>query len=147
MAELAIEPTVATRLFRLDPNKLVLMSIAKDEVWEPCEIKQSVCHHAKAHGYTKPEFLCTCGIWSCKTRAALRRTFPFLGASQLIGMRSPHIYISARVEQWGTVIEHEDGYRSEFARILPESIQFYPRPVRPHRKKLLMFLRQKYMGN
>ena len=80
VAELAIEPIVATRLFRLDPNKLVLMSIAKDDVWEPCEIKQSICYHAKAHGYTKPEFRCTCGIWSCKTRAALKRTFPFLGS-------------------------------------------------------------------
>ena len=90
MAELAIEPTVATRLFRLDPNKLVLMSIAKDEVWEPCEIKQSVCHHAKAHGYTKPEpDVPVEPVF--KTRAALKAYVPILGRAAIIGYGAAHI--------------------------------------------------------
>jgi len=125
----------AIRIFGVNRKTLMLESL-NGEVWVPGEIKQSVCGHAKHHGFTKPEVKCSCGIWSCKSRKALKRTFPHLYYGERI--------VSAQVEQWGRVIEHRDGYRSEYARIVPGTIQFWPRPHKPSNKKLINFLRAKY---
>jgi hypothetical protein len=54
-------------------------------------------------------------------------------------------WISARVEQWGVVIEHEWGYRSEYARIIPDTIQAYPRSGRNKKyDRVIKYLREKY---
>src|SRR6266699_6509949 len=66
----------ALMLFRVDLNKLELCSIGVHHVWLPNVIEESKCHMASKHGHLKPEVDCTCGIWACKGRAGIRRTFP-----------------------------------------------------------------------
>lgn len=155
-------PVVGIRAFKLDSVTMELRSLhsQKADTWKPGQIKRSVCTHALAHPDLRPEAACTCGIWSCKSRSALSRAFPgatlmfkpFTAAGQwsagqwLIDDDAPRPqYFSAQIEQWGRVIEHEDGYRSEFARIIPGTIQVWPRPkdIRKHRK-VVNFLRRKY---
>lgn len=142
----------AMRVFILDREKLVLRSIgATREIWLPGEIKHSVCNRAPAHGHVKPVAECTCGIWSCHSRKYLSMVFPhdvYLPRPvppRMFGFGPTlrqELFVTAQIEQWGTVIEHEMGYRSEYARIIPESIQIYPR--RNQHKKLIKFLREKY---
>jgi hypothetical protein len=146
----------ALRIFRFNYDNLVLTSVAKGDIWLPGEIMRSHCGFAKHHGHLKPEVECMCGIWSCKGRAGLHKTFPpsvyntrghgtvhdfpfMLGK-----VRYPLHFVSAQIEQWGVVIEHEWGYRSEYARIIPQSIQVYPRTEKPRHKKLITLLREKY---
>lgn len=72
------------------------------------------------HRYTnKPVAECTCGVWACKSRSTLQRAVPAWNDGSLL--------VSARVLLWGTIIEHEIGWRGEWARIIPQSISKYPR--------------------
>lgn len=152
MTDYAAQHFVGMRIFTLDYDKMLLQSLTGnggDTCWMPGQIKRSVCGQAYAHRHEhlKPAIDCTCGIWSCKSRRTLAAAFPMLaGMGYLVGLRSysPR-YISAQVEQWGVVIEHEQGYRSEYARIIPESIQEWPRSKDSWRnRKLVNLLREKY---
>jgi hypothetical protein len=161
--DLGSQHVEAFRLFVLNWKKLELHSIAvmKKDPWLPGEIQQSICSHVPHHGFLKPEAACGCGIWSCKSRKALNQTF--LGLAQSIVNPRPQnygdwlltsvlprkqrcgpFYISARVEQWGAVIEHELGYRSEYARIIPQTIQVWPRRNNKRYHALVTELRRKY---
>lgn len=51
--------------------------------------------------------------------------------------------VSARVQLWGRVIEHQAGYRAEFAKIMGHTIQWYPRKHQ-HKPQLLQYLRERY---
>lgn len=143
----------ATRLFRVEMKDLTLRSVGTtNEIWFPGEVKESRCLHVNHHPEVKvqPAPQCTCGVWSCKSRNDLHRTFPpifYLPESFLRIGQSRLEFVSARIEQWGVVIEHERGYRSEFARIIPETIQWYPRPKFHQNRKLLLHLREKYAAS
>jgi len=53
--------------------------------------------------------------------------------------------VSAQIEQWGIVLKHSDGYRSEFARIIPATIHAYPRIHQDvHQKKLIAEIKRRY---
>ena len=124
----------AMRVFRVNKETLTLTSIAGGrEEWYPGEIKQSRCKVALGHEDLKPSLNCTCGIWACKNRRELHKLFGFCND-----------IVSAQVELWGVVIEHEFGYRAEFARIIPESITAYPRREKPRNVRLVRHLRAKY---
>lgn len=157
------QPFEATRIWKVDMSDLTLRSLT-GEKWLPGEVKESHCSHIRisnAHQdlKVKPDENCTCGIWSCKTRKQLHHVFRDLAQVQLqrsfvaqVQLRKgiqpsfgykKEVFVSARIEQWGVVIEHEMGYRSEYARIIPESIQYFPRGTHQH-KKLVAYLREKY---
>ncbi len=162
---LGSQPFEGCRIFRLDLNKMLLKSLnhgKQNKPWLPGEIQVSRCDHlqynnaAVTHGVLtdlKPVKDCTCGIWSCKSRKIMEKTYPpqmmQRDRSQWLFRSNFNDYtIYARIQQWGVVIEHQNGYRSEFARIIPESITFYPRQNKSsHNKKLISYLRQKYLGN
>lgn len=114
----------------------------KERVWEPGVDKKSICAHVRNHPEAdiKPSLDCSCGLWSCKSRKYLALAFPI----ELISSHGG--YYSAQVLQWGVTIEHQGGYRSEYARIIPESIQAFPRQVGSYgkQKKIVKFLRKKY---
>ena len=81
--------------------------------WSPREAKQATCQ--KTHiGFGIPHNRCSCGIYAAKSFNELKRAvdlFPFeLGA------------VVGRVALWGRVIEHEFGWRAEFAYPLSFSI-------------------------
>jgi hypothetical protein len=133
----------AIRMFRLDKNRMVLQSLATlhTSFWLPGEIQVAKCNiHREAH--PQPQFGCTCGLWSCKSRAGLIKSYPLL--VQVPDIKPYGDIFTARVEIWGVVIEHEWGYRSEFARIIPQSIQAWPRYHAAPMRKCVNNLRNKY---
>lgn len=145
--DLASQHVEGLRIFSLNPQSLLLESLNKryGSVWQPGAIETSVCGLMpaahKKNGHTKPEIDCTCGIWSCKNRKGLAIAFPVISAY----MHKYPQFVSARIEQWGIVIEHETGYRSEYARIIPESIQAFPRNILNKRyDRVIKYLREKY---
>lgn len=157
--KLGAEPIKGIRIFELDWDTLELKAIGLGiEAWVPGEIKRSNCKHAKAHGYLKPEEDCTCGIWSCKSRKGLQKVFPAdmmksyrqkpgdKFSSYYFSKGTRKFYYSAQIEIWGKVIQHQYGYRSEYARIIPQTITVYPRMPKPVDVKLVKLLRKKYGG-
>jgi hypothetical protein len=144
------EPVVGLRVFLLDASKGLLQSLNGGYVWEPGVPMRSACSVARAHGHVKPEADCTCGFWSCKSRKALTKAFPqafFKYEWYPIHFEEVQPrYYCARIQQWGVVIKHEHGWRSEYARIIPETIQFWPRVSKDQIKnpKLLLWLRERY---
>jgi hypothetical protein len=162
--ELGASPFEGFRIFGLDHKQSLLTSIAYPDIWVPGEVKESDCKIVHKHGHLKPHDKCTCGIWAVKSRRAIHRSYPRLAAQQMrdnerrtvpplpqTGMifqfwvfYPQRTFLSARIQLWGTVIEHQWGYRGEYAQIIPESIQWWPRIGSYHKPKLLAHLREKY---
>jgi hypothetical protein len=59
-----------------------------------------------------PSFNCDCGFYVIKTERQVREMF------EPQGMFAAHNHVVGRVKFWGRAIEHDHGYRVEFARIL-----------------------------
>lgn len=81
--------------------------------------------------HTSPHPLCTCGYHALRTRQQISSMFP----------------IHAKVLLWGDVIEHEDGYRAENAKIIALDYTYkgafmFQRRERVHHT--LQKLREKY---
>lgn len=98
------EPILAWRTWALtghrDGAHLLLRPVAgRSRPWKPLEVAQAGCKHARLHG--APHLDCTCGLYGAHDVDILRRT------------RCPAVL--GRVALWGRVIEHEYGYRAEFA--------------------------------
>lgn len=121
------EAITAYRAWGVWDNGL-LTGQAHPEVWPPYQTLQARCSHigksssAGAHirdgvFLDAPIQLCSCGIYSLKDREAAEcRTAMVMHFSLMDGR--PQVWGKIRI--WGRVIEHEAGYRSEFA--YPEEI-------------------------
>ena len=145
--ELGATHVVAQRLFYVHPRMHLLESYTKAVTWYPGEIKEAVCRpfHAfvdKHPNEPSPVYDCSCGIWVCNSRAALKKSFPRVRQSKY----QPRIIVSAQVEVWGKCIEHEWGWRAQYARVIGETIQIYPRVSgrRVTRERFIGHLRRKY---
>jgi hypothetical protein len=102
--EAATEPLMAWRAWALtgrsDGTDLLLRPVAsRSRPWRPREIAEAVCKSARFHHAPEPG--CTCGLHATNGYELLRKT------------RCPAVL--GRVALWGRVIEHELGYRSQFA--------------------------------
>jgi hypothetical protein len=100
----AIEPIVAWRTWGLtghrDGSGLLLRPVAgKSRPWRPMQITEAACKHTRLH--SSPSLDCTCGLHGTHGLDLLRRT------------RCPAVL--GRVALWGRVIEHDHGYRAQFA--------------------------------
>jgi hypothetical protein len=150
---LGSQPQEATRLFVVDKDELLLRSMVQlsDDAWKPGVVKKAECVKLRVFSSRFMSDMkqhtidphCTCGIWSCKSRHGLAIAYPEL-LNQLHMRTRKFLYVSARVQIWGKVIEHETGYRSEYARIIPQTIQAYPRIHSAPQRKLIRALRDKY---
>ena len=103
-ADIATEPVVAWRAWALtgrrDGTNLLLRPVAgRTRPWRPREIAMAGCKGARFH--RSPEPTCTCGLHATDSLESLRRA------------RCPAVI--GRVAMWGRVIEHEHGFRAEFA--------------------------------
>jgi hypothetical protein len=117
----AIEPIRAWRVWRSSTEadgSLVLQSLTHaggSTRWPPGETLQAGCA-VKAH--QAPNSACTCGIYAHKTReAAIAQAAGAPGA------------VVGEVELWGAVVEHEHGYRAQWAR--PDAL-WIPLVLNPH---------------
>jgi len=98
------EPILAWRAWTLsgrrDGSRLRLRPIVGSRrPWPPFHPARAVC--ARPRGHHAPDPACTCGLHATRTPDLLRRT------------RDPAVV--GTVALWGRVIEHEHGYRAEFA--------------------------------
>lgn len=102
--EIGVEPIVAWRAWALtgrrDGTELLLRPVAgRSRPWRPLEMAEAACKHARLHA--APNIDCSCGLHGTHDAETLRRT------------RTPAVL--GRVALWGRVIEHELGFRGQFA--------------------------------
>ena len=99
-----LEPILAWRTWALtghrDGTDLLLRPVAgRSRPWKPMQPVEAACKHARMHA--APHIECTCGLHGTHELDILRRT------------RCPAVL--GRVALWGRVIEHELGYRAQYA--------------------------------
>ena len=98
------EPILAWRAWALtgtrDGDDLMLRPVARrSRPWKPRQPAEAACSLARFHRAPHPG--CTCGLHGTHAVEILRKT------------KCPAVL--GRVALWGTVIEHEYGYRARFA--------------------------------
>ncbi|MEX0754773.1 MAG: hypothetical protein WD556_06590 [Actinomycetota bacterium] len=98
------EPIVAWRSWALtgrpDASRLRLRPVAGPRLpWPYREPARAHCKKGRLHA--APALGCTCGLHATHTTELLRRT------------KAPAVL--GRIALWGTIVEHEHGYRAEFA--------------------------------
>ena len=92
------EPIIAWREWSfLYPN--YLLDRGKFQAWEPRVRYEARCRANEEH--LAPDLSCSCGIYAYNSREGVINDFP----REIIGQ----VYL------WGRVIEHEHGYRAQFA--------------------------------
>lgn len=108
-----IEPVVAWRtwgLRRMKRGGLRLQPVTgRGGPWEPQDPVHALCRR-RFHQAPKPE--CRCGLYASRGVDLLRR--------------APDGTVIGSVALWGRVVEHEMGYRGEFA--YPQRLQLICRP-------------------
>lgn len=80
------------------------------QVWPPNEELEAAClfeHHVA------PTLACSCGIYSYKDSDLAWGYQPTLNAR----FKTPAFRVFAAIECWGTIIEHDLGWRSQYATI------------------------------
>jgi hypothetical protein len=96
-----ISPIIGHRVWRWDAAGL---SSLNGKLWSPRQPLAAKCGAGTAHGAHEPPRLdCTCGVFAAKNIEHLRQ----LGYDGR-GIRG-------EVHIWGTVVEHELGWRAQFA--------------------------------
>jgi hypothetical protein len=96
-----ISPIVACRVWRWDAAGLRSLNGKR---WSPRQPVAAKCGAGNAHGaHDPPHFDCTCGVYAAKSREHLRQ----------LGYEGRGI--RGEVHLWGTVVEHELGWRAQFA--------------------------------
>ena len=96
-----ISPIVACRVWQWAATGLKSLN---GKPWSPRKVLAAKCGAGKAHDAHEPPHLdCTCGVYAAKSVEHLRQ----------LGYEGRGI--RGEVHLWGTVVEHEFGYRSELA--------------------------------
>jgi hypothetical protein len=96
-----ISPIIGYRVWRWDDAGLRSLN---GKPWSPCKPLAAKCGAGKAHdAHEVPQTDCTCGVYAAKNLEHLRQ-FGYEGRG-----------IHGEVYLWGTVVEHELGWRAQFA--------------------------------
>jgi len=105
-----ISPIVGWRVWRWDATGLKSLN---GKPWSPGQPLAAKCGARNAHdAHEPPQADCSCGVYASKSREHLRGTgYEPLG-------------IGGEVHLWGTVVEHEFGWRAQFA--YPKSLVLPP---------------------
>ena len=125
-----ISPVVGWRVWRLDAAGLRSLN---GEPWSPGKPLAARCRAASygtivgragtaRDAHEPPQVECTCGLYAARSREDLR------------SMGCPIYAIRGEVYLWGTVVEHELGFRAQFA--YPKSL-FLPPELIPSGAKAL----------
>jgi hypothetical protein len=105
-----ISPIIGHRIWRWDAAGLRSLN---GKPWSPRQPLAAKCGAGNAHDAHEPPHLdCTCGVYAAKNIAHLRQ----------LGYEGRGI--RGEVHLWGTVVEHEFGWRAEFA--YPKSLVLPP---------------------
>jgi hypothetical protein len=95
-----ISPIVGYRVWRWDAAGLRSLNGKR---WSPRQPLAAKCGAGNAHDAHEPHLECTCGVYAAKSREHLRQ----------LGYEGRGI--RGEVHLWGTVVEHERGWRARFA--------------------------------
>jgi hypothetical protein len=105
-----ISPIIGHRVWRWDAAGLRSLNGKR---WSPRQPVAAKCGAGNAHDAHDPPHLdCTCGVYAAKSREHLRK----------LGYEGRGI--RGEVHLWGTVVEHELGWRAQFA--YPKSLVLPP---------------------
>lgn len=107
-----ISPIIGWRVWQWEGAGLRSLNGEPWQTSEPLRAGCRVSHigirgvraRAAATPHDAPEFKCTCGIYASKSLPHLRNLLP-----------EEYGGIYGKVSLWGSVVEHEDGFRAEFA--------------------------------
>ena len=104
---LSIEPLLGWRAWRLvrRGGRLRLGSLARPDTWSAQLAERAVCAAYRPGGHTAPQENCSCGYYATDSWGSLCAAHVFSDGVGVIGA----------VGQWGTVVEHGAGARSEYA--------------------------------
>ena len=114
-----IDSVVGDRFWRIKVLQGGELSIASlvfsSETWYPGEIYEASCRSNQTHGDVSPSWGCECGIYAKKVHQAFSHaeTFP-----------NGFLLVAGKVRGWGKVVEHEEGYRFQYA--YPASFEIVP---------------------
>jgi hypothetical protein len=102
--ERSAEPVAAWRAWRLrrdgEGGKLRLQPAFRGSSWEPLQPVRAACARRRRH--EAPKRRCTCGLYG------------FNDGSE-VGIGGTRLAVVGQVSMWGRVVEHDLGYRAEFA--------------------------------
>jgi hypothetical protein len=122
-----IEPITAWRVFAVLPSSeglpclaaltSAIMRYAKGQYY------RALCMRRLQDVHEPPQQDCTCGFYSSKTCATSADLMEYWNRNNISlawsWVDGPYIasYALGKVEIWGEVVEHEEGYRSQFMRV------------------------------
>ncbi len=102
--ERSAEPVAAWRAWRLrrdgEAGQLRLQPAFRGSPWEPLQPVRAACARRRRH--EAPKRRCTCGLYG------------FNDGSE-VGIGGTRLAVVGQVSMWGRVVEHDLGYRAEFA--------------------------------
>jgi hypothetical protein len=115
-----ISPIVGHRVWRRDAAGLRSLN---GKPWSPRQPLAAKCGAGNAHdAYEPPHLECTCGVYAAKNIEHLRQ----------LGYEGRGI--RGEVDLWGTVVEHELGWRAQFA--YPKSLVLPPHLIPSDTKEM-----------
>jgi hypothetical protein len=115
-----ISPIIGHRIWRWDAAGLRSLNGKR---WSPRQPVAAKCGAGNAHDADEPPHLeCTCGVYAAKNIEHLRQ----------LGYEGRGI--RGEVHLWGTVVEHELGWRAQFA---------YPKSLVLLRNRIVLRIRRK----
>jgi len=107
-----ISPIIGYRAWQFDGNNLRSLN---GQPWSPGKALVGSCRRPSAD-HTVPRQDCSCGVYAFK---ASRRAQGYCLAASIAAYSARGLgclaYLHGEVTLWGTIVEHEDGWRAEFA--------------------------------
>jgi hypothetical protein len=123
MNDLQVGEVTGYRLFRLDPEGL-LASYSAEYAWIPGANEASCLARKRRQHGPVPAMGCGCGFWMYKDLERCARMFrgDLLASREQFhggfgGFEPNGQAILGRCKAWGRVLEGEDGWRAEFAKV------------------------------
>lgn len=116
-AQFGTEPLVGWRVWLLVESEdgVRLSSVVYRELWPVQEPMVNRCVESRCLGATWPDLSHSCGVHAFKERS-LALEFPAHWEAVRLPMGAyPDSYVLGQVSMWGRVVEHEAGYRAQYA--------------------------------
>ena len=107
-----LEPITAYRAWAVDLTTGQLISLNRN-VWPDGTPLHAVCIRGGFRHHPAPQFYCSCGIYAVKRIVDRDNVFPVWRGAPLVENDCTCCF--GTVSLWGRVIEHENGFRAEFA--------------------------------
>ena len=115
-----VEPLIGWRAWHIvpTPDGPRLHSIGRDVTWQPGREHHASCRRHQpwlrrrraGRGHAAPATSCSCGVWAVQTPTHAASALDIYGRSW-----KPIHRVLGRVSLWGTIVEHDRGWRAELA--------------------------------